>query len=232
MKRVAWALISGLFLAFGSLAQTSLGIDTTFGSYSYNAPTSVNSNESLHVTIKNYGTQAYTGIIHIIYAVDSTGTGNVSNLTLIHDDSLTTTININGTAPDSANFVIQSSGSYAFRQGINTVVIWPRSTSASFMTHDSLQIQLLVAGYAGTHEILIPAATGVYPNPTKQALYLLNNNPDFVVEQVSIWDVEGRQNPVHYTGEKIDLGHLPAGQYYLQLTSKEGKTLRYKVIKE
>lgn len=226
MKKSVWIL---LFMALFSIgqAQSTLGIDTSFLSYAYTSPTSFNNADLYKVSVYNYGPQMFVGNYEVVYAVDSANTGA---LLIAYADSVTnTTIPVNGSVPDSA--IISISTLY-YRAGINTVVIWPRMTSTPFTTLDSIRFQVLVTGFAGIAPTEIKFDTKIYPNPAHQTLLVLNNDPNFAIERVRIFNALGTQlSDAAFTG-KVDLGDLATGSYYLEFVAANGQTRRHKLIKE
>ena len=224
MKKLFFSL---LLLANCSLltAQSSIGVDTA-GTL---IPTNVYFNNlyTFKVGLLNYGPQNYTGPIQIEYWVDTTASGGP--LAFFSYDSLT-----NATILTGSTYHESSSKSIApgyFRSGINTVVIWPRSTSVPFTTHDSLKINILVIGYSNIENYTLGKLI-LFPNPAQHLLQVANNNPNFVIEQVRIYDVLGQ--PVYAESFKgfLDVSKLTSGAYTLEFSDKKGRVSRYKVIKE
>jgi hypothetical protein len=236
MKRIIWALVSCLFTGLTVSGQSSLGIDTANGAMIYVTPTSFLSTDPLILTIKNYGPQPYTGVVTVNYALDSSGTGNMLGLISLDSNSVAVTnLQVNGGFMDSASLFINDTSAlypFHFRSGINTVVIWPRSGSGDFITQDSAKINILVSGYAGISNPVLHITQKIFPNPAKQELFVSNNDPKFVIEQVRIFTSEGKLAYEEKYRGKIDLARLLPGIYFIELASKEGKTNRYKLIKE
>lgn len=225
MKKVLGLLIGMLLSGTLLKGQSSLGIDTTW--YYYSDTTCFGNNDLYMINVKNYGPQPYTGEITIDYAVDSTTIGN--SFTLLTSDSFPG-INIStlGSVPDS-NYI---SITPAFRSGINTVVIWPRSTTTNFTTHDSLYIPVWVPCLMGISDIEIKLNTKIFPNPVQQYLFIANTDKNFMVEQVRIFSCEGKLlNDEPFSG-KINLSGLSPGIYFIELSNSRGQTSRHKIIKE
>ena len=223
MKK-AWAiaiclLLSGITVVKG---QSSLGIDT--GNYSIPATVNFNSAYSFKVNVKNYGPQAFSGPVDVMYAIDSNN-APVLDTTNSHISNVTAAVLAE--QADSTSITINQS----FRSGINTVVIWPRTTGTNFTTHDSLKVNIMVLGsfsiknYAESKPI-------IFPNPTVQTLFVACRSSDFVIEQVRILDMTGQLLYSEKFKGSIDVSKLSAGTYTLEFLYKNGKTQRYKVIKE
>jgi len=228
MKKIFFIALL-LITTFSSIlkGQSSLGIDNSFLSYSYNDTTYFNTPDTFKIKVKNYGPQIFAGAVEIVYAVDSSNTGN--GITPVISDSSIVNIPLNGSVGDSSSISIAPN---AFRSGINTVVIWPRSASSAFTTHDSLKLSVWVLGYAGIHNLSGKEKTFVFPNPTQNRLYIANKDPDFIIEQVRILDISGQLIYSDFFKGSIDASKLTSGTYTLEFSDKTGKTSRYKVIKE
>ncbi len=227
MKKFVLALM-GCLLGLGSVkGQTSsLGVDTT--GYVFNSTTTFNSTESYKVNIINYGPQPYTGMVTVEYWVDTVGNGTLLTDTLFSDSFSVTSLSTFGVVSDSVTISISNN----FRSGINTVVIWPRMSSTPFITHDSLKLQVLVVGWAGVPTKDLVIAQKLFPNPAKQELFIANTDLKFVIEQVRIFDATGKLIYGEKYKGRIDLVPFLPGIYFVEFVSVEGKTNRYKLIKE
>ena len=123
-------------------------------------------------------------------------------------------------------------GNGVFRSGINTVVIWPRSRTGAFTTHDSLKVNVLVAGYSGINNPFYAEKTIVFPNPMQNRLFITNKDRNFIIEQVRILDISGQLIYAEKFKGSIDVSKLTSGTYTLEFSDKTGKISRYKVVKE
>jgi hypothetical protein len=223
MKKIfLLTLLSFLGYSDYSKAQSSLGVDTsgnTIPGFVY-----FNNTYSFKVNIKNYGPQNYNNNVLEVeyYLVDTTG----AFIFLTRDSLPNISIPSNGTYLDTVNIYTDSS---KFRSGINTVVIWPRYST--YTTHDSLRVQIWLFGYAGIENYTLGKLI-LFPNPAQHILYVANNSPNFVIEQVRIYDVLGQ--PVYAEPFKgfLDVSKFSSGAYTLEFLDKNGRVSRYKVIKE
>lgn len=197
-----------------------------------NIPDSTNlgNTELFQFSLVNYDTSGtYTGSIQVYLSVDTTA-GAVPGA---YDSIMNHYISVTGlspalSAPDSFTVPINAS----FRQGINTVVIWPRSpasTPNAFMVHDSLFYDILVMGPAGINDRGEPK-TLIFPNPMREKLYVVN--PKTEIEQVRIWDADGKMVLQEKFRGYLHVGQLTPGSYIIEFTDSKGKTSRYKAIKE
>ena len=68
----------------------------------------------------------------------------------------------------------------------------------------------------------------VYPNPTSDALFIIPNGEP--ITAVRLLSSLGRQEQVILANNKIDLSHLPAGVYFLSITTSSNN-YQYKIVK-
>lgn len=61
----------------------------------------------------------------------------------------------------------------------------------------------------------------LYPNPVSDYLNIKSNSK---VENVSVYDFNGRKINVKMEGNKVDVSSLPSGNYLINIETKEGKT--------
>jgi hypothetical protein len=204
-------------------AQSSLGID----SINFTAPggATYNSQCLFKVNIVNYGPQPYNAQVDVRYVIDSTGTGtnmiDTSNSHLIG-----CTLAVGASQPDSALITIGP----AFRNGINTVVIWPKTQDLLSTTHDSLKINFVVVT-SGIENYAEPRPI-IFPNPVQQEIKILSFDPKFTIERVRIFTVTGEL--IHTSAFKgtLNVSQLSPGVYFVELISNNGRAARYKIIKE
>lgn len=103
-----------------------------------------------------------------------------------------------------------------FKEGNNTVVIWPYGTDA--VTFDSLEINFT---FTGVDELLannLPVKTG--PNPAGDYLFLYD--PDNLLKDVRIINSQGQYVPAPYAGNMLTLTNVPRGIYILELSTSRG----------
>lgn len=209
--------------------QSTLNLDSANVVYTYQV--TFNSTDYFRVILHNSGPQTYSGTVHVVYAVDSAANGGMLQLQQLADDSLPVYLVAGDTISESHVITISPS---LFKHGINTVVIWPRmsSTSPPFLTGDSLKIPILVDTVAGIHDLSLTLGAHLFPNPAQQILYVQVKDPDKSIERVSFLTIEERLiREMAFTG-KLDVGDLPAGVYFVELTGSKGRLARYKIIKE
>jgi len=230
MKKIISVGITLLLFVIHTKAQSTLGIDTSLLSYSYVSSTSYNNVDAYTVSVFNYGPQVFTGNYQVIYAVDSANTGNSSNYIWVDSSTVSSvTILVNASLSDSVSIPINPT---SYRQGLNTVISWPRMISTPFTPYDSLKLQVLVMGFAGIDEKEIVMGQKLFPNPAKQLLFIQNHDRNFVIEQVRFLNIEGKLLYTESFKGLLDVSKLPPGFYLVDFVNASGKTNRYKVIKE
>lgn len=174
----------------------------------------------------------YTGNITIQIYNDSTGAGGFGNLIQVDSSYIqATTISAGGNFPLSDSLLIAPS---SFKNGINTVVIWPVASDASgFTTLDTARHDIYVIETLSSKNIISLDKIILYPNPFNSKIWftgLYQNG----IEQVRVLDVLGKEILSAQLSEKspLDLSNLSAGVYFIKLQSKDGKQIIIKTIKE
>jgi len=83
----------------------------------------------------------------------------------------------------------------------------------------------------GTHEIASESKKNIlYPNPAKGTVNFQDSDK---IKSVDIYDSTGRKvKALKLNGEKIDVADLKSGNYYFEITLKDGTLLYEKLIKE
>jgi len=126
------------------------------------------------------------------------------------------------------------------KSGIYEFVNWTKdglevSTDAEYTFITPIGNMELVANFMETHvgiETIENDGITIYPNPTDGKLTVLSEQ--FSVENVEIFDVFGKIHlsrvTRHASRLTINISHLPAGIYFVKITTDVGVTMR-KVIK-
>lgn len=76
----------------------------------------------------------------------------------------------------------------------------------------------------------IEAMLGIFPNPTSGEL-VISGIEMASVESVQVLDINGKVRIAQINGNRLDLGSLAAGMYVVELTMKDGRFVRRKVLK-
>lgn len=80
----------------------------------------------------------------------------------------------------------------------------------------------------GITETTRTEAVGIYPNPTRNILYI---KADSLIEHVHLFNMAGQKINVEFTNNQINMTGLPNGNYIVELKLKNGQRLSKKVIK-
>ncbi|MES1226465.1 MAG: T9SS type A sorting domain-containing protein, partial [Bacteroidota bacterium] len=128
------------------------------------------------------------------------------------------TINVNYFEPYNAN---------RFPVGIDVVVIWPKAAGAD--VHNTITYTIEIFAQTAIAELLAEDGILVYPNPCIDRLSIENKKPLNPIEQVRIYDFQGRLLLSKSRDETIDLSQLPNASYVLELSFRSGtkKSLRF-----
>jgi len=233
MKTLRLAILAFLLATANfCIAQTGLYVnDTTV----YFSTDTVGQNSNILVTVQVVNgspSTNFTGDITIDIYNDSSGTGGFGSLIQIDNFYLqNTTILATDTFGTTDSLFITPSG---FRNGINTVVIWPRTqVSSGFTTLDSARYSIFVINDLSSKEITKLEKLIVYPNPFSSKIWFTGLNQNGI-EQVRVLDMLGKELlSIQVDGKTpLDLSNLSAGVYFIKMQSKEGKQIIIKTIKE
>jgi len=70
----------------------------------------------------------------------------------------------------------------------------------------------------------------IYPNPAKNNL-TIDNTSSLQISDAKLYNIIGKDTGIRLEGDNLNIASLPAGIYFLTLTTSEGSTTR-KIIKE
>lgn len=224
-------LIFSLLFSFSGFSQLSVGIDTAIFSYTDTVNFASFQNLSANILLKNTSSSGgFADSSLIVYAAADSGTGGASYKIFYTD-----TVSVNFINPgDTAGVTVSDTvTSFAFRSGVNTVVIWPKASNPGINTSDSLFLTVFVdtAG-AGFYEHLLAKGFLMFPNPAKEELYFVPLTVKHPYRRIDVYDLEGRlvlSNSFQY---KTDIGHLRAGVYIIYVLDEQGGARKVKFIKE
>ncbi len=71
----------------------------------------------------------------------------------------------------------------------------------------------------------------VYPNPANDHLTILPVQQGVKIEKLQLFDVAGNEQQITFSGNRVDLGYLQGGLYFLKLTTQDGHTVMKKIVK-
>ncbi|MCB9361575.1 MAG: T9SS type A sorting domain-containing protein [Flavobacteriales bacterium] len=222
-KSFLLSFISSL-LSLLSFAQNTLSIDTLYGN---TIPDTANYGAagSFDVVINLSGTSPYTGIVYLVAGVDSSA--GVLSVDTVSQRAVTNIMN------DTINFNVVEifDNSNGYRKGGNVVVIWP--FAPSLVTKDTLYKDVYVQEVVGINENTeLYHQFSVYPNPTKNAIYIENNSLNERGKRVRIINLNGKLIYDEQFNSKIDISSFSSGIYFLNIVLKTGEMLHYKIVKE
>ncbi|MGZ3902739.1 MAG: T9SS type A sorting domain-containing protein [Bacteroidia bacterium] len=224
MKKLVLACILAIAGSINTIyGQSSLGI---YDSTSV-VPTNMYFNGSYpyHITLKNYSSFSFSGQLQLAFAVDTIGNGTLTQI-----GSMTPTLTLAAGDTTSLDTTI-TTDSTKFKSGINTVVIWPRNITTTFVTHDSLKVQVLILGYSGI-ENFTDHKPILFPNPVQSRLFIQKRGQKLAFERVSILNFFGQVIHTEPFNGWIDVGNLSPGVYTMEFAEESGKLYRCKIIKE
>jgi hypothetical protein len=211
-----------VFATSFSFAQTSLGI-SPFGYTVTDSVTYTNPNFSVTYYIKNTGNAAFTGNATVNIAIDS------SSVIILHDTLNITLFSLS--AGDSVSYSYSdTTGTPWFRNGVNTVVIWPKANNAS--TSDTLAIPVFYDAQTGIREDGSAVGVMLFPNPSNNELFLIPLSDKHTFEKIQISDFQGKIIFTSGFQKKTDISHLEPGIYFVCVTSKNGVRRSYKFIQQ
>lgn len=84
---------------------------------------------------------------------------------------------------------------------------------------------------SGTPEIQDSSSINIFPNPTTDYLTIQFLDPKLIIETVLLYDIVGKGKQLILTDNKVDLGDITKGLYFIRLTLENGQVLTRKIIK-
>lgn len=97
--------------------------------------------------------------------------------------------------------------------------------NADAVSIDDVQV---LGSVLATHEVTARPKANIYPNPTKGEITV---QADKKIKLLTVFDVLGKQIMKAET-EKIDIGSLPKGTYFVAIDFSDGTSLAKKILKE
>ena len=93
--------------------------------------------------------------------------------------------------------------------------------------------KFIVGINVGIVETHCNASLQIYPNPTTGELTI--NNEQLTINNIEIFDIYGKKHHIsyltsHISNHQINISHLPAGIYFLKITTENGVFVE-KVVK-
>lgn len=78
-------------------------------------------------------------------------------------------------------------------------------------------------------EVFNKNSVNIYPNPTSSTIII---DTEFFIQDVELYNLQGRKISCNYENGKLDMSHLPSGMYILNIIDDRSRVVRYKIIKE
>ncbi|MBO6184331.1 MAG: T9SS type A sorting domain-containing protein [Chryseobacterium sp.] len=188
------------------------------------------------------------GVDGFIYNVDSTtntnldytfaGVGNTPNPDAVQDWTITSNTVASGTRTIVATRSLSGgAGDTAFTNAAGTMnIFFAKGPSTTLAYHgggtgNRGYAVLTKAGTLGVTDILAEnKKVRLYPNPAKETVSFKNTDK---IQSVDIYESTGRKvKTVKVDGENISVSDLKSGNYYFEITMKDGSTAYQKLIKE
>jgi hypothetical protein len=190
-------------------------------------------NWSGYVMLHNYGSTITSLDTITVYAASDSGGAAVGGYKRFYSNDISLAM-LNGQA-DSTN-IADTISPYAFRSGINTVVIWPVVNHGPSTTNDSLFINVFVdtTGWAtfGINDHKMNQGFIMYPNPSTDAIYFKALSADNPYRKIKIYDMEGRLVISSDFLKKVDVSFLKTGIYTVAVETLSGDQKKIKFLKE
>ena len=72
----------------------------------------------------------------------------------------------------------------------------------------------------------------IYPNPADDYLTVIPASPDVKTGKVQMFDPSGKEQQIALINNRIDLGKMQKGVYFIRITTLDGQTLVRKIVKQ
>lgn len=189
-----------------------------------------------------------TGVDGFIYNVNSTtntnldytfaGVGNTPNPDAVQDWTITSNTVAAGTRTIVATRSLSGgTGDTAFTNAAGTMnIFFAKGSSTTLAYHNGGTgnrgyAVLTKAGTLGVNDVFAEnKKVLLYPNPAKETVSFKNADK---IKSVDIYESTGRKvKTVKIDGDNINVSDLKSGNYYFEITLKDGSTAYQKLIKE
>ncbi|MEG1239504.1 T9SS type A sorting domain-containing protein [Chryseobacterium sp.] len=189
-----------------------------------------------------------SGVDGFIYNVNSTtntnldytfaGVGNTPNPDAVQDWTITSNTVASGTRTIVATRSLSGgTGDTAFTNAAGTMnIFFAKGSSTTLAYHgggtgNRGYAVLTKAGTLGVNDVFAEnKKVLLYPNPAKETVSFKNADK---IRSVDIYESTGRKvKTVKIDGENINVSDLKSGNYYLEISLKDGSTSYQKLIKE
>jgi hypothetical protein len=136
-------------------------------------------------------------------------------------------------ANETATLTATAYNGYKFANWTKNGVVISTNNSYSFMATEDVELVANFENIVGIENIET-ATVKIYPNPTTGELKI--ESGELRIEDIVIYDIFGKKlSSNHHAASSpnylINISHLSAGIYFVQISTEEGKIVR-KVVKE
>ena len=182
--------------------------------------------------VKNESSTTYNEQLGVRLMLDTTGSQGIDTANFIYIGTEwlgTVTIQPGDTIYISDTVFIDAQ----FKNGINTVVIWPVNFTGYSNGRDSAKFDVFVFDPLNVSKAVSEEVLTLYPNPFSDKIWLLTRG-NAKLEQVRIVDALGKIILVEDAPQKsyVETGNLLQGVYFIELTYSNGLKKRIKTIKQ
>lgn len=182
----------------------------------------MNQNVTYLVSTTNVGSIPFSGTYSINVGVDTNGVF----VGLVYSGVVAPTgSNIQPTDTDTA-MITHSIDSTKFREGGNTIVIWPSSGSAE--TYDTLYRDIYVITFNTIPEADKENYFTIYPNPATEWVMIRSKTN---IEQVRVFTIDGQLIDTISNSRQIQIDHLTPGIYLVEILDEKGTRKHIRIIK-
>lgn len=225
-KYVFLFLLSFLLINNESSAQPSLGI-SQYAYTIYNDTAVAYTYDSVSIYVVNRGTSNFSNFFQIVASVQDSAASAYHRADTTYS-AFSTFI----AAGDSIPFKFMpyyGIDSNEYHYDINVIVIWPVASSTN--TDDSLFFNVVIVLPQAINEIDLSHMIKAYPNPTVDNITLENSGKNSI-EEVRIYDSQGRLVESLNKPEFICTEAWVPGMYMINIQLKDGKTQTIRVVKQ
>lgn len=238
MNKKSFLLIATLFalLSSGALAQSSLIMNDSAVFLSSSDTVATGGSVTFTGQVINESSQTHNSPIGIVVAIDTMGTQgtDTANFIYLSFDYLSAASNVIIAPGDTIWFIDTLVIGGAFKNGINTVVIWPVTSMPGYgPPRDSAKFNVFVFDPLTINNEEVIDQLILCPNPFSEKVWFLTKG-DVIVEEVRIIDALGKiilSNKIR-NNQFVETGNLPQGIYFIELSYNNGLKKRIRTIKQ
>jgi hypothetical protein len=217
-------------LSIKGRGQSSVGMDTSY----YVIPDTLVFDTSssywpISVVILNTGPNPVFDSITLYAAVDTLNTDSI--YTIFYSGTQIEALGIQDSAQRNFTSPVLPT---AFKAGINTVVIWPKASSPTITTSDSLFVTIFIdtSGWSGYFLPKKGKGFMLFPNPAGEVLIIKPFHTEHPYRKLEVYDLEGRLIIRSDFTKNLDISFLEKGAYILSIEQYGADPVRVRFLKE